>query len=252
MPLYGTHEQRYMSEIFSNFIEAKNKIVFQKDNEKIIDGINRIANKYFEKYNINQLEEKLNKKNKIVDFLEDCYENECFFVKEGHTIYEEDIYEVILELNELDKLEKSKNEIYHMDSYSFRLENNKYRCWIYKKEIMEYIDIYLFKISGIKKAINFHNINVGVNLALLRKSNIISLVELKTIKSKILEMENKEYSYMELMRKLKFIINTTLKKKKVVSNYNLFVKEKMFELKNIIPNSKERLKKCAELWNEQK
>ena len=43
--------------------------------------------------------------------------------------------------------------------------------WIYKNEILEYIDICLYKIDAIRKAINLHNINVGVSLALLHKSN---------------------------------------------------------------------------------
>ena len=171
MPLYGTHEQRYMGDAFGRFQKNKEKINVGKNKEKIVDGVNRIADIYYKELSINKLEKKINKTIKLLDFLENCHENECFVVKEYDEIYDEDIYEEIEELDELDKLENSDNEIYHMDSYSYQYDKNKYRCWVYKREILEYMDICLYKIYAMRKAINLHNINVGVSLALLRKNH---------------------------------------------------------------------------------
>ncbi len=171
MPLYGTHEQRRMGDAFGRFQKNKEKINVGKNKEKIVDGVNRIADLYYKELSINKLEKKINKNMKLLDFLEDCHENECFVVKDDEEIYEEDIYEEIEELNELDKLEKSDNEIYHMDSYSYQFDKNKYRCWVYKREILEYIDICLYKIYAMRKAINLHNVNVGITLAFLHKSD---------------------------------------------------------------------------------
>lgn len=171
MPLYGTHEQKYMGDAFGKFQKNKEKIDIGKNNEKIVDSVNRIADLYYKKFSINKLKKKINKNMELLDFLVDCYQNHCYSVKEYDEIYDEDIYEEIKELDELDKLENSDNEIYHMDSYSYQFDKNKYRCWIYKNEILEYIDICLYKIDAIRKAINLHNINVGVSLALLHKSN---------------------------------------------------------------------------------
>lgn len=171
MPLYGTHEQRYMGDAFGRFQKNKEKIDIGKNNEKIVDGVNRIADIYYKELGINKLEKKINKSMKLLDFLEDCYLNHCYSVKEYDEIYDEDIYEEIEELDELDKLEESDNEIYHMDSYHYEYDKNKYRCWVYKREILEYMDICLYKIYAMRKSINLHNINVGVSLALLRKNH---------------------------------------------------------------------------------
>lgn len=139
---------------------------FPKNKNKIIDGIDKITDIYYKKFSIIKLEKKFNRNKKLFDFLLDSY-NECIVVKDHEEIYEEDIYEKIEELNELDKLEKSNNEIYIMDLYQF----DKYRCWIYKSEIWQYIEICLYKMTAIKKAINLHNINVGITLAFLRNNN---------------------------------------------------------------------------------
>ena len=134
----------------------------------LIDEIDKITNIYYKKFSIIKLEKKLNRNKKLFDFLLDSY-NECIVVKDHEEIYEEDIYEKIEELGELDKLEKSDNEIYIMDLYQF--DKDKYKCWIYKKKIWQYIEICLYKITAIKKAINLHNINVGITLAFLRNND---------------------------------------------------------------------------------
>ena len=82
----------------------------------------------------------------------------------------------------------------------------------------------------------------------------ITVAQFQLIKTKISEMEDKEFFREELVKEFNKIINDTKKKKqtngekKPLSPYNLFVKEKMAELKDEIPDGKERMKKCAELW----
>ena len=138
---------------------------FPKNKNIIIDGIDKITNTYYKSFSIIKLKKKFNRNKKLFDFLLDSY-NKCIVVKDHEEIYEE-----IEELNELDKLKKSDNEIYHMDSYSYQFDKNKYRCWVYKKEILEYIDICIYKMTAINKAINLHNINVGITLAFLRNND---------------------------------------------------------------------------------
>jgi hypothetical protein len=86
----------------------------------------------------------------------------------------------------------------------------------------------------------------------------ITVAQFQLIKTKISEMEDKEFFREELVKEFNKIINDTKKKKqtngekKPLSPYNLFVKEKMAELKDEIPDGKERMKKCAELWKQSK
>ena len=86
----------------------------------------------------------------------------------------------------------------------------------------------------------------------------ITVAQFQLIKTKISEMEDKEFFREELFKEFNKIVNDTKKKKqtnkekKALSPYNLFVKEKMAELKDEIPNGKERMKKCAELWKQSK
>ena len=86
----------------------------------------------------------------------------------------------------------------------------------------------------------------------------ITVAQFQLIKTKISEMEDKEFFREELVKEFNKIINDTKKKKqtngekKALSPYNLFVKEKMAELKDEIPDGKERMKKCAELWKQSK
>ena len=86
----------------------------------------------------------------------------------------------------------------------------------------------------------------------------ITVVQFQLIKTKISEMEDKEFFREELVKEFNKIINYTKKKKqtngekKPLTPYNLFVKEKMAELKDEIPDGKERMKKCAELWKQSK
>mgnify|MGYP002623114524 CR=1 FL=1 len=86
----------------------------------------------------------------------------------------------------------------------------------------------------------------------------ITVAQFQLIKTKISEMEDKEFFREELVKEFNKIINDTKKKKqtnkekKTLSPYNLFVKEKMAELKDEIPDGKERMKKCAELWKQSK
>ena len=86
----------------------------------------------------------------------------------------------------------------------------------------------------------------------------ITIAQFQLIKTKISEMEDKEFFREELVKEFNKIINDTKKKKqtngekKALSPYNLFVKEKMAELKDEIPDGKERMKKCAELWKQSK
>ena len=86
----------------------------------------------------------------------------------------------------------------------------------------------------------------------------ITVAQFQLIKTKISEMEDKEFFREELFKEFNKIINDTKKKKqtnkekKPLSPYNLFVKEKMAELKDKIPDGKERMKKCAELWKQSK
>ena len=84
----------------------------------------------------------------------------------------------------------------------------------------------------------------------------ITVAQFQLIKTKISEMEDKEFFREELFKEFNKIVNDTKKKKqtngekKPLSPYNLFVKEKMAELKDEIPDGKERMKKCAELWKQ--
>ena len=86
----------------------------------------------------------------------------------------------------------------------------------------------------------------------------ITVAQFQLIKTKISEMEDKEFFREELVKEFNKIINDTKKKKqtngekKPLSPYNLFVKEKMAELKDEIPDGKERMKKYAELWKQSK
>jgi len=86
----------------------------------------------------------------------------------------------------------------------------------------------------------------------------ITVAQFQLIKTKISEMEEKEFFREELFKEFNKIVNDTKKKKqtngekKPLSPYNLFVKEKMAELKDEIPDGKERMKKCAELWKQSK
>ena len=86
----------------------------------------------------------------------------------------------------------------------------------------------------------------------------ITVAQFQLIKTKISEMEDKEFFSEELFKEFNKIVNDTKKKKqtngekKPLSPYNLFVKEKMAELKDEIPDGKERMKKCAELWKQSK
>ena len=86
----------------------------------------------------------------------------------------------------------------------------------------------------------------------------ITVAQFQLIKTKISEMEDKEFFREELFKEFNKIVNDTKKKKqtngekKPLNPYNLFVKEKMAELKDEIPDGKERMKKCAELWNQSK
>ena len=86
----------------------------------------------------------------------------------------------------------------------------------------------------------------------------ITVAQFQLIKTKISEMEDKEFFREELFKEFNKIVNDTKKKKqtngekKPLSPYNLFVKEKMAELKDKIPDGKERMKKCAELWKQSK
>ena len=86
----------------------------------------------------------------------------------------------------------------------------------------------------------------------------ITVAQFQLIKTKISEMEDKEFFREELFKEFNKIVNDTKKKKqtnkekKTLSPYNLFVKEKMAELKDEIPDGKERMKKCAELWKQSK
>ena len=86
----------------------------------------------------------------------------------------------------------------------------------------------------------------------------ITVAQFQLIKTKISEMEDKEFFREELFKEFNKIVNDTKKKKqtngekKPLSPYNLFVKEKMAELKDEIPDGKERMKKCAELWKQSK
>tara|TARA_Y100000389_G_scaffold76446_1_gene73148 strand:+ start:490 stop:810 length:321 start_codon:yes stop_codon:yes gene_type:complete len=71
-------------------------------------------------------------------------------------------------------------------------------------------------------------------------------------------MEDKEFFHKELVKEFNKIINNIKKnkqtngEKKPLSPYNLFVKEKIAVLKDKFPDSKERMKKCAELWKQSK
>ena len=86
----------------------------------------------------------------------------------------------------------------------------------------------------------------------------ITVAQFQLIKTKISEMEDNEFFREELFKEFNKIVNDTKKKKqtnkekKPLSPYNLFVKEKMAELKDEIPDGKERMKKCAELWKQSK
>ena len=86
----------------------------------------------------------------------------------------------------------------------------------------------------------------------------ITVAQFQLIKTKISEMEDKEFFREELFKEFNKIVNDTKKKKqtngekKPLSPYNLFVKEKMAELKDEILDGKERMKKCAELWKQSK
>ena len=86
----------------------------------------------------------------------------------------------------------------------------------------------------------------------------ITVTQFQLIKTKISEMEDKEFFREELFKEFNKIVNDTKKKKqtngekKPLSPYNLFVKEKMAELKDEISDGKERMKKCAELWKQSK
>ena len=90
------------------------------------------------------------------------------------------------------------------------------------------------------------------------RNKFIDVNEFQLIKTKISEMEDKEFFHKELVKEFNKIINNIKKnkqtngEKKPLSPYNLFVKEKMAVLKDKFPDSKERMKKCAELWKQSK
>ena len=90
------------------------------------------------------------------------------------------------------------------------------------------------------------------------RNKFIDVNEFQLIKTKISEMEDKEFFHKELVKEFNKIINNIKKnkqtngEKKPLSPYNLFVKEKIAVLKDKFPDSKERMKKCAELWKQSK
>jgi len=76
-------------------------------------------------------------------------------------------------------------------------------------------------------------------------------VSLDDMKKKLTEIY-KSNSNSKKNKKSKNDDDTTDKKKKEASPYNIFMKEQMHVMKDTVPDAKERMKKVAELWSNQK
>jgi hypothetical protein len=76
-------------------------------------------------------------------------------------------------------------------------------------------------------------------------------VSLDDMKKKLTEIY-KSNSNSKKNKKSKNDGDTTEKKKKEASPYNIFMKEQMHVMKDTVPDAKERMKKVAELWSNQK
>jgi hypothetical protein len=152
MPLYGTHEQLKMFRLYHKLIEYKKNIT---------------PSYYYNKCSIKKITLKIEKYTKYINLImHDILNYEMFLVHKNDILYK-----YIYDLNELNLLIKSNNLIYDLDEYiiSFDEEFSKYRQWVYKYEIDLFINHFNLKIKCLKDAINLHNINVGIQIALLRK-----------------------------------------------------------------------------------
>ena len=147
MPLHGNHEQLKMVRLFSKFLNNK------KSKSSIY---------YTNNFSIYQIENKIKKYYDLIDFLEcDIKYNELTYI-------EEDDYNFINDVNSLNQyeiFEKSEYLIYDLDGYY--INDKKYRNWIYNHEINLLIDYFFNKINILENSIIEHNINIGINLALL-------------------------------------------------------------------------------------
>ncbi len=147
MPLHGSQEQLKMVRLFNKFLNNK------KFNSSIY---------YTNKYSIYQIENKIKKYYDLICFLE------CDIKFYDLTYIEEDDYNFINDVNSLnqyDIFEKSEFLIYDLDGYY--IDDKKYRNWIYNHEINLLIDYCFNKINILEISIIEHNINIGINLALL-------------------------------------------------------------------------------------
>lgn len=147
MPLHGSHEQLKMVRLFNKFLNNK------KSNSSIY---------YTNKFSIYQIENKIKKYYDLISFLE------CDIKFYDLTYIEEDDYNFINDVNSLnqyDIFEKSEFLIYDLDGYY--INDKKYRNWIYNHEINLLIDYCFNKINILENSIIKHNINIGINLALL-------------------------------------------------------------------------------------
>lgn len=150
MPLYGTHEQLKIFRLYHKLIEYKKNIT---------------PSYYYNKYSIKKITLKIEKYTEYINLMYDILNYEMFLVHKNYILYKH-----IYDLDELNLLINSNNLIYDLDEYtiSFDEEFSKYRQWVYKYEIDSFINHYNLKIKCLKNAINLHNINVGIQIALLR------------------------------------------------------------------------------------
>tara|TARA_B100001142_G_C14255427_1_gene624921 strand:+ start:782 stop:1237 length:456 start_codon:yes stop_codon:yes gene_type:complete len=151
MPLYGTHDQLKMFRLYHKLIEYNKNIT---------------PSYYYNKCSIKKITLKIEKYTEYINLMYDILNYEMFLVHKKDILFK-----YIYDLNELNLLIKSNNLIYDLDEYtiSFDEKFSKYRQWVYKYEIDSFINHYNLKIKCLKEAINLHNIEVGIQIALLRK-----------------------------------------------------------------------------------
>ena len=151
MPLYGTHDQLKMFRLYHKLIEYDKNIT---------------PLYYYNKCSIKKITFKIEKYTEYINLMYDILNYEMFLVDKNDILFK-----YIYNLDELNLLIKSNNLIYDLDEYtiSFDKEFSKYRQWVYKYEIDSFINHYNLKIKCLKENINLHNIEVGIQIALLRK-----------------------------------------------------------------------------------
>lgn len=150
MPLHGTHNQRDASYFFNiNYIKNRRNIIIPE--------------------NILELEKRIIKKKKSLNFLDELYNVE----KYNSTInqFNEDILEKI-DLyenpnNEKFLFEKSDYYIIYLDGYYIKTKEGNYRNWIYSIEIgKEYEQLEKYIII-LEEELRQKIINIGIEIALL-------------------------------------------------------------------------------------